>query len=182
MKIYSGSGDKGKTSLRGGKKVPKYHKRICAVGNVDELISYMGLIRSQNIDDEYKKVLIIIQEKLMICAAILASESEKSRGGLPELTEDDVKILERTIDKMEEKIPAMDSFILPGGNTIVSFCHIARVICRKAERNVVKLSVKVSVPGIILKYLNRLSDYLFVLSRRLSVDLNSNEILWKPEL
>lgn len=170
------------TTLRGGKKVPKYHKRICAVGNVDELISYMGLIRSQNINDEHKKVLVTIQEKLMVCAAILASESDKSRHGLPELTEDDVQMLENTIDKMEEKTEPLDSFILPGGNTVISFCHIARSICRKTERNIVKLATRASVPGIILRYLNRLSDYLFVLSRRLSADLNSEEILWKPEL
>lgn len=177
MKIYTRSGDKGKTSLRGGKKVPKYHIKIRAVGNVDELISYMGLIRSQDINEEYKKVLVSVQEKLMICAAFIASDSNKSTKDLPELTEDDVNMLEREIDKMEENLPAPDSFILPGGHTIVSFCHIARSVCRKAERKVVKLTAKVYVPEMIIKYLNRLSDYLFILARRLSVDLNVKEIL-----
>jgi cob(I)alamin adenosyltransferase len=180
MKIYTRSGDKGKTSLKGGKKVPKYHKRIRAVGNVDELISYMGLIRSQNINDEYKKILIMIQEKLMNCTALLVSDSSKSTNDLSELTEEDIKMLEREIDKMEKDLPPLDSFILPGGHTTISFCHIARSVCRKAERKVVKLAAKVDIPEIIIKYINRLSDYLYVLSRRLSVDLSVKEILWKP--
>lgn len=182
MKIYTKSGDKGMTSLRGGEKVPKYHKRINTLGNVDELISYMGLIRSQKINEADNNILIKIQENLMTCAAIIASGTGNRETDLPELKEDDVHKLEKIIDNMEKKLPPLNSFILPGGNTLVSFCHIARTICRRAERKATELSSESSVPEIIIKYLNRLSDFLFVLARRISADLSVEEIQWKLKL
>lgn len=182
MKIYSKSGDKGMTSLRGGKIVPKFHKRIDTLGNVDELISYMGLIRSRKINEAYEKTIIKIQEKLMICAALIASETGTGSSEMPEIKEDDVLMLEKLIDDMEKDLSALNSFILPGGNDLVSFCHIARTICRKAERKVAELSSELFVPEIITKYLNRLSDFLFVLARRLSADLNLDEIRWNSKL
>ncbi len=162
--------------------MPKYHKRIDVLGNVDELISYIGLIRSQDISADDKEILIMIQDRLMVCAAILATEIKKNIAGLPELKDNDILVLERAIDKTEDQLPELNSFILPGGHTLVSYCHIARAVCRKAERKVVRLSAGSYVPEAVIKYLNRLSDYLFVLARRLSASLNSEEILWKPEL
>jgi cob(I)alamin adenosyltransferase len=182
MKIYTRTGDKGTTSLKGGKRVPKYHKRIEANGNVDELISYMGLIRSQDIDESDKEMIVKIQDRLMTCAAILASETDNTGGKIPELKEEDIQMLEKEIDKMENKLPSLDTFILPGGNTAVSFCHIARTVCRRAERRIVELSSGSFVPEFLIKYFNRLSDYLFVLARKLSVDFKVNEIQWATKL
>jgi len=182
MKIYSRTGDKGITSLKSGKRVPKYHKRIEANGNVDELISYMGLIRSQEIDESDKKTIVKIQDRLMICAAIIATENYSTGKKIPGLKEEDIQMLEKEIDKMEKKLPPLDNFILPGGHTVVSFCHIARTICRRAERRIVELSSVSFIPEFIIKYFNRLSDYLFVLARKLSVDFKVNEIQWTTKL
>lgn len=182
MKIYSRTGDNGTTSLKGGKRVPKYHKRIEANGNVDELISYMGLIRSQDIAKSDKEMIVKIQDRLMICAAIIAAENGNNGKKTLEIKEEDTQMLEKEIDKMEKKLPALDNFILPGGNTVVSFCHIARTICRRAERRIVELSSESFVPESMIKYFNRLSDYFFVLARKLSVDFKVNEIQWTGKL
>ncbi len=182
MKIYTGTGDKGTTSLKGGKRVPKYHKRIEAVGNVDELISYMGLIRSQDISQDDKDTIVKIQDRLMTYAAILATVYDDTDKKIPELKEEDLHMLEKEIDKMEKKLPALKNFILPGGNNVVSFCHIARTVCRRAERRIVELSSGSFVPEFLIRYFNRLSDYLFVLGRKLSTDFNVNEIQWSTKL
>lgn len=180
MKIYTKTGDKGQTSLIGGTRVPKHHIRIEAYGTVDELNSWIGLLRDQQIKDEYKSLLVEVQDRLFTIGSILAADPEKSRMTLPELAEADVTVLEKAIDKMNEGLPEMRSFILPGGHTIISYCHIARCVCRRAERNTTHLSETIAVGELVIKYLNRLSDYLFVLARRLSHDLKANETHWKP--
>ena len=180
MKIYTKTGDKGTTSLIGGTKVLKSHARIEAYGTVDELNSYIGLIRDQEISETYKNQLLEIQDRLFTIGSHLASDPAKSTMKLPELIEEDVDFLEKAIDAMEEDLPEMKSFVLPGGHPTVSHCHIARCICRRAERITNHLHDEQPLSPIILKYLNRLSDYLFVLSRKLTLDLNAKEEPWKP--
>lgn len=182
MKIYTKTGDKGTTSLIGGKRVPKYNIRIEAYGTVDELISYIGLLRDQNIDTRLQTNLLEIQDKLMVAAAILATDCDDCQIKLPELKEKDITFLEKEIDAMEQELPPLRSFVFTGGHTTVSFCHIARTVCRRAERISIELSEKLHVPEEVLKYLNRLSDYLFVLARKLGKDLNIKEIPWQPQL
>jgi len=182
MKIYTKTGDKGETSLIGGTRVPKYHDRIEAYGTIDELISYIGLIRDQQIDDYYKKIMIQIQDRLMTCASIIATDCENCKVKIPELYNTDIESLEKEIDTMESKLKPLTSFILPGGHTTVSYCHIARNVCRRAERNSLKVKDQFKNSEKVIQYLNRLSDYLFVLSRKLSVDLGAQEIPWKPQI
>ena len=176
MKIYTKAGDKGQTSLIGGTRVPKHHIRIEAYGTVDELNSYIGLVRDQQIDLYSKELLIEIQDRLFTIGSSLASDPEKSKMKIPDLKEEDITLLEKEIDKMNETLPEMRSFVLPGGHTTVSFCHIARCVCRRAERNIIHLSETSFVAELVIKYLNRLSDYLFVLSRKIAHDLNASEI------
>ena len=180
FKIYTKRGDKGETSLLGGARVPKYHKKIEAYGTVDELTSFIGLIRDQNINQYYKDVLIKIQERLFIAGSHLAADKPENTANLPGISDEDILFLENEIDKMNKELPELKKFILPGGHSTISYCHIARAICRRAERLTIKLSKKYKIEKIIVKYLNRLSDYLFVLARKLSKDLNVEEALWKP--
>jgi cob(I)alamin adenosyltransferase len=182
FKIYTKTGDKGQTSLIGGTRVPKHHIRIETYGTVDELNSYIGLIRDQDIDKHVITVLIEVQDRLFTIGSSLASDPEKSKMKIPDLKEEDVTFLEQEMDKMDEHLPEMRSFVLPGGHTTVSFCHIARCVCRRAERLSIELSENNYVNELVIKYLNRLSDYLFVLSRKLTMDLNAQEIPWKPRL
>ena len=187
MKVYTKTGDKGTTALFGGTRVPKDHIRIESYGTVDELNSYIGLIRDQEIDSHYKKILIEIQDRLFTVGAILATPPEKEVKKNGELrlqklgiTESDIELLENEIDTMEEALPPMTHFVLPGGHTTVSYCHIARCVCRRAERLAVHLDHNEPVSEIVIMYLNRLSDYLFVLARKLSNDLNAEEVKWIP--
>lgn len=182
FKIYTKTGDKGQTSLIGGTRVPKHHIRIEAYGTVDELNSFIGLIRDQAIDTVSSDLLLIIQDRLFTMGSRLAADPGKNKMVLPEITEHDVEQLEQAIDTMEASLPEMKNFVLPGGHPIVSYCHIARCVCRRAERCVLKLSENEQVEELILKYLNRLSDYLFVLSRKLAKDNNAPEIPWKPKM
>ncbi|HAN20008.1 MAG: ATP:cob(I)alamin adenosyltransferase [Bacteroidetes bacterium GWC2_33_15] len=182
MKIYTKTGDKGETSLIGGTRVPKYHDRIEAYGTVDELISYIGLIRDQKIDSNTINTLIEIQDRLMTCASILATDCENCKVKIPELYDSDIEFIEKEIDKMEKDLPPLSSFILPGGHSTVSYCHIARNVCRRAERNSIKVQNQFKHSEKVIQYLNRLSDYLFVLSRKLSTDLFAREIPWKPRI
>lgn len=182
MKIYTKTGDKGQTSLIGGTRVPKHHIRIEAYGTVDELNSHIGLIRDQQIDQHHKDILAEIQDRLFTIGASLASDPEKSKMKIPDLREDDITLLEKEMDAMNDVLPEMRSFVLPGGHTTVSFCHIARCVCRRAERNTIHLSENEFVADLVIKYLNRLSDYLFVLSRKLTHELNATEIPWKPRM
>ena len=182
MKIYTKTGDKGMTALFGGKRVPKHDVRIEAYGTVDELNSYIGLIRDQKIDKTSFGILLEIQDRLFTLGSILATEPGNDKVKIPQLVEEDVFFLEKEIDKMNETLPEMKSFVLPGGHQTVSFCHITRCVCRRAERLVTQLSEKEQVDSISIIYLNRLSDYIFVLSRKFSQDLNVEEIPWKPRI
>ena len=187
MKIYTKTGDSGTTALFGGTRVPKDHIRIESYGTVDELNSYIGLIRDQEIALHYKNILIEIQDRLFTVGAILATPPEKEVKKNGELrlqklgiTNSDIELLENEIDTMEEALPPMTHFVLPGGHTTVSYCHIARCVCRRAERLAVHLDHNEPVSEIVIMYLNRLSDYLFVLARKLSNDLNAEEVKWIP--
>ncbi len=182
MKIYTKTGDKGQTSLIGGTRVPKHHIRIEAYGTVDELNSWVGLLRDTVNDDSVKTLLTEIQDRLFTIGSLLASDPEKSKMKLPELHDDDVTRLEKEIDAIDQVVPPMKSFVLPGGHPIVSHCHITRCICRRAERHTIHLSEGHPVADIIVQYLNRLSDYLFMLARKLSHDLGAEEIPWKPRM
>lgn len=182
MKIYTKTGDKGTTSLIGGTRVPKYHPRIEAYGTVDELISYIGLIRDQAIDQHTFDVLVTIQDRLMGCASILAADCENCKVKIPIIHDEYIAELEAEMDSMDQQLPPLTSFILPGGHTTVSYCHIARNVCRRGERNTIKLAEEVAIQENVIRYLNRLSDYLFVLARFLSLKLNAKEILWKPNI
>lgn len=188
MKIYTKTGDKGKTSLFGGTRVPKYHLRIEAYGTVDELNSYIGLIRDQKIDSYTFEILLKIQNELFTLGSMLATPPEKEilksgkeRLNISKITEESVVLLENEIDQMNESLPPMTHFILPGGHTTVSFCHITRCICRRAERIATLLNDESAINPQILVYLNRLSDYLFVLARKLTIDNQAQEIPWIPE-
>ncbi len=187
MKVYTKTGDTGTTALFGGTRVPKHHIRIESYGTVDELNSHIGLIRDQDISDLYKNVLIEVQDRLFTVGAILATPPEKEtlKNGQPRLqnlgiVESDIEFLEIEIDTMEEALPPMTHFVLPGGHTTVSYCHIARCVCRRAERLAVHLNDIEPTDERVIKYLNRLSDYLFVLARKLSHDLNADEVQWIP--
>ncbi|MFZ5552394.1 MAG: cob(I)yrinic acid a,c-diamide adenosyltransferase [Bacteroidota bacterium] len=182
MKIYTKKGDKGTTQLIGGTRIPKSSLRIDAYGTVDELNSWIGLIRDQKIKKQHITTLIEIQDRLFTLGAILASDPGKSKMKIPALEEKDITLLEKEIDKMDTELPPMKSFVLPGGHTIVSYCHVARCVCRRAERLTVDLSLNDTVDEIAIKYLNRLSDYLFVLSRKLTHELGAKEIPWKPRM
>jgi len=188
MKVYTKTGDKGTTALFGGTRVPKHHIRIDSYGTVDELNSYIGLIRDQKIDNHSKEILIQIQDKLFTLGAILATDPEKSilksgkeRLNIPKVEEEDIAVLETEIDTMEDNLPPMTHFVLPGGHTTVSYCHITRCVCRRAERLASALNEISPFDERALKYLNRLSDYLFVLARKLSHDLQADEIKWIPK-
>jgi cob(I)alamin adenosyltransferase len=182
--IYTKTGDKGTTSLIGGTKVPKSHLRIEAYGTVDELNAYIGLCRDLLTDNNSRSSLLEIQDRLFTIGSSLACDPIKETAmQIPDLKETDVAFLEKEIDAMEKNLAPMKSFILPGGHPTVSHLHIARCICRRAERCTVRLEQEnMQVAAIVIKYLNRLSDYLFVLSRYATMQLQSPEIIWKPRM
>lgn len=182
MKIYTKTGDKGYTSLIGGVRVPKNHLRIECYGTVDELNSYIGLIRDQEIEMSFKVTLKELQDRLFTIGSALASDPEKSRMKIPDLNWDDIEFLEKEMDIMNEDLPELKHFILPGGSTTVSFCHVARCICRRAERLAVQLSSESVVDEKVIIYLNRLSDYLFVLARKFCYNEGRDENIWIPRL
>lgn len=188
MKIYTKTGDAGETALFGGTRVKKYNARIESYGTLDELNSYIGLIKDQEIDKNTKETLLKIQNELFVIGAMLATPKEKEtlkngqeRLNIFTIDEDAIVFLESEIDKIDAVLPQMTHFILPGGHQTVSFCHVARCICRRAERLVVALNEDEIIDSIIIKYLNRLSDFLFVLARKLSKDLQVEEIKWIPQ-
>lgn len=183
FKIYTKTGDKGQTSLIGGTRVPKFHPRIEAYGTIDELNSYIGLIRDHEIGLHFREVLLEIQDRLFTAESLIALDPESDASiQLPALRESDVTLLEQEIDRMNEALPELKSFILPGGHPVVSYCHIARCVCRRAERLIIRLAQAQPVEELVIKYLNRLSDYLFVLARRLAKDLDAPETLWKARV
>ncbi len=188
MKIYTKTGDKGTTALFGGTRVSKHHIRIDSYGSIDELNAWLGLIRDQEIASHSKKILAVIQDKLFTIGAILATDPEKAllksgkeRLKISKINASDIELLEKEMDVMNELLPPMTHFILPGGHTTVSYCHIARTVCRRAERMTTQLFEKEPFEKNVLSYINRLSDYLFVLARKLSKDLRADEIKWIPE-
>jgi len=187
MKIYTKTGDEGMTSLFGGTRVPKHHIRIETYGTLDELNSYIGLLKDQNIEENDYKILAEVQDRLFTIGAFMATPPEKEvkkngemRLTIGEILPSDVVLLENEIDKMDAILPQMTHFILPGGHQTVSFCHIARCVCRRAERLSVQLNEYEAINPIFITYLNRLSDYLFVLARKLSMDNGVEEIKWIP--
>lgn len=189
LKIYTKTGDKGLTSLIGGTRLPKHHIRIEAYGTVDELNSHLGLLRDVIKNKDKATLLISIQDRLFTMGSHLASDPEKqitsgkaSKMQLPVLIEEDIIALEKAIDSINEIVPEMKSFVLPGGHIHVSYCHIARCVCRRAERAVLRLAENEKVDEIHYKYLNRLSDYLFMLSRWLTYEFKAEEIAWKPKM
>jgi cob(I)alamin adenosyltransferase len=182
MKIYTKTGDQGTTSLFGGKRVSKADQRIDTYGTVDELNSWIGVIRDQAVNSSRKEILLAIQDRLFTIGSMLATEPGNTRVKIPSLTEDDILLLENKIDSMETGLPPMRSFVLPGGHSSVSFGHVARTVCRRAERLVIGLHEAEPVDPLVIKYLNRLSDYLFVLTRQMTRDLRAEESPWKPRM
>lgn len=182
MKIYTKTGDQGITSLLGGKRIPKSELRIDAYGTVDELNSYIGLLRDQQVNSKRSKLLKEIQDRLFTLGAELATSPGKDKVKKPDLLPEDITLLEAEMDKMEELLAPLTAFILPGGHQSVSFCHIARTVCRRAERITVELSAVEVVSELVIQYLNRLSDFLFVLSRMMAKELEADEINWNPRI
>jgi cob(I)alamin adenosyltransferase len=182
MKIYTKKGDSGTTGLIGGTRVLKSSLRIESYGTIDELNSYIGVVRDQGIDIKYIEQLIEIQDRLFTIGSSLASDPEKSNMKIPDLKSEDISLLENWMDDMDAELPEMKFFVLPGGHQAVSFCHVARCVCRRSERLIVDLSQHEFVAELVTAYINRLSDYLFVLSRKIAQDLNVNEQPWKPRM
>lgn len=182
MKIYTKTGDEGTTSLFGGKRVSKADLRIDAYGTIDELNSWMGVLRDQKINEFRSELLAEIQDRLFTIGSILATEPENKKVKIPSLLEADVELLENQMDAMDNQLPAMRHFVLPGGHTSVSFGHVARTVCRRAERLVITLDQIEKVDSLVIKYLNRLSDFLFVLCRSMAHELKAPETPWKPRM
>ena len=179
MKIYTKGGDKGTTALFGGTRLPKHHIRIESYGSVDELNSFIGLVRDHVKEDQLRATLKSIQETLFTVGSHLAADPSKENLWLPEIKQEEVEMLEQGIDKMDEVLEPLKNFILPGGHPVVSHCHVVRCVCRRAERNVVALSEIEAIPPILIQYLNRLSDYFFVLARFLGKELGTAEVVWE---
>ena len=182
MKIYTKTGDKGQTSLIGGTRVPKYHLRIESYGTVDELNSYIGLISDQELTLHDKELLKQVQDRLFTIGSSLASDPDKSKMVIPDLYLADIELLEKEMDAINEVIPELRHFILPGGDQAISFCHVARCVCRRAERLVVHLATESAVDEKITIYLNRLSDYLFTLGRKIAHERKIAENQWIPRV
>jgi cob(I)alamin adenosyltransferase len=178
MKIYTLTGDDGTTSLSGGRRIPKHSIRVEAYGSIDELIAWFGLLRDHKENQKRGELLIYIQNQLMKCVAALAHDTENNNSKMLLPDADCILVIEKEIDRMEESLPPLKNFFLPGGNILVSYCHIARCVCRRAERAVLRLKEVEESPEIVNKFLNRLSDYLFVLSRNIGLELDIEEIKW----
>lgn len=183
MKIYTKTGDKGTTSLIGGEKVSKADLRIDAYGTVDELNSFIGLLRDQEVNQSEQRQAILqdVQDNLFVIGSILATVPGYTKFKLPEITEKHVSQLEEAMDRMNDELPELKHFILPGGNASVSVAHICRTVTRRAERAIIRLGDDKNVSPVIIKYVNRLSDYFFVLGRKMGVELNAEEIKWVPK-
>lgn len=182
MKIYTKTGDLGTTALFGGRRVSKADLRIDTYGTVDELNSYIGLVRDQPVNAVRKSVLEQVQDRLFTIGSILATEPGNTKVKIPSLHEADIQFLEKEIDDMDAALPPMRFFVLPGGHTAVSFCHVARTVCRRAERLTIALHEQEPVSPSVIQYLNRLSDYLFVLARKMSHELGAEETPWHPKM
>lgn len=183
MKIYTRTGDDGTTGLIGGSRVKKHNIRLESYGTIDELNSYIGVIRSMQTDQHADQILEVIQNKLFVIGANLATDESISlvKKQLP-CKKADIELLEKEMDRMNNDLPELRNFILPGGSQAASFCHVARTVCRRAERKIVELAENAEVDANLIKFVNRLSDYLFVLSRKINLDQKTPEILWSPEV
>ncbi len=179
FKIYTKTGDEGQTSLFGGRRLPKHHIRIDAYGTVDELNAHIGLLRDGIENQDQRALLKDIQDRLFTIGSNLASDPEKDLP-VPDIRDGDIETLEHAMDSMTENLPPLKNFILPGGHQLVSQAHVARCVCRRAERLVVALDAHEKVEPILIRYLNRLSDFLFTLARQLAKDLGVEEVVWKP--
>ena len=182
MKIYTKTGDKGTTSLFGGKRVSKSDLRIDTYGTVDELNSWIGVIRDQPVNAQRKSTLVEIQDRLFTMGSLLATEPGNTKVKIPHLKDSDITFLEKEIDQMETSLDPMKFFVLPGGHESVSFCHVARTVCRRAERLTIALHEHEPIAELVIQYLNRLSDFLFVLSRKMGAELKIDETPWKPRM
>jgi cob(I)alamin adenosyltransferase len=182
MKIYTKTGDEGTTSLFGGKRVSKADLRIDTYGTIDELNSWIGLLRDQTVNHSRQQVLVEIQDRLFTIGSILATEPGNTKVKIPSLAESDIEYLEKQIDSMELELEPMRFFVLPGGHQAVSFGHLARTVCRRSERLVIALNAQEPINSLVVKYLNRLSDYLFVLCRKMTAELKAPETPWKPRM
>ncbi len=182
MKIYTKTGDSGTTALIGGTRLSKAHIRIDAYGTVDELNACIGLLRDQPVNLERRDLLKEIQDRLFTVGSHLASEPDQTRKKLPDLHEADITLLEGEMDAMDATLPSLRAFVLPGGHQSVSFGHVARTVCRRAERAVVLLHEHEAVEEIVIRYLNRLSDYLFMLCRMMTQELGAEEVAWKARM
>jgi cob(I)alamin adenosyltransferase len=182
MKIYTKTGDQGSTSLFGGKRVLKSDLRIDTYGTVDELNSWIGVLRDQPINQNRGSVLVEIQDRLFTIGSILATEPGNTKVKIPALSESDITFLEKEMDAMDAVLPPMKFFVLPGGHQTISFGHVARTVCRRAERLVIALNQVDPINELVIKYLNRLSDYLFMLGRMMSHELKVTETPWKPRM
>ena len=176
--IYTKSGDTGETALFGGKRVPKSHLRVDAYGTVDELNSFIGLLHDSLEQEPIRQLLIQEQHRLFSIGAYLASDS-KNNPVNADLEANDLKILEDAMDLMDSQLPELKNFILPGGYPTVSLCHVCRTVCRRAERLIVALHLEDPVDAVVLQYMNRLSDYFFMLARYLGKEAGAPEIIWK---
>ncbi|HNP94577.1 MAG TPA: cob(I)yrinic acid a,c-diamide adenosyltransferase [Cyclobacteriaceae bacterium] len=182
MKIYTKTGDAGSTGLFGGRRVSKADLRIETYGTIDELNSYIGLLRDQEVNIHRTGFIINIQDRLFTIGSILATEPGNTKVKIPSLIQEDVTLLEKEIDAMDSQLEPMKSFVLPGGHPSVSYGHIARTVCRRAERLVIRLHELEKVDELVLQYLNRLSDYLFVLCRMMAKELGVTDVPWKPRM
>jgi len=182
MKIYTKTGDQGLTSLFGGKRVSKSDLRIDTYGTVDELNSWIGVLRDQSVNQSRQEILVEIQDRLFTIGSILATEPENTKVKIPALTESDITLLENKMDEMDAILPPMRFFVLPGGHASVSFGHVARTVCRRAERLVIALSLAEKVDPFVIQYMNRLSDYLFMLCRTMTFELRAEETPWRPRM
>ncbi len=180
MKVYTRTGDKGPTSLVGGARVKKNHQRIEAYGSVDETIAFIALLLDTLQNPIHKTFLLKAEANLMTIASILACNDSAILSQLPQISEKEVFEIEREIDELDSQLTPLTNFVLPGGAIPISTCHVARTVCRRAEREVIRLGEIEEVDSLIIKYINRLSDYLFVLSRKIHSELNVDEIIWKP--
>jgi cob(I)alamin adenosyltransferase len=182
MKIYTKTGDKGTTALFGGKRVSKADLRIDTYGTVDELNSWIGVMRDQQVNASRQEELVEIQDRLFTIGSMLATEPGNTKVKVPALIGTDITFLEKKIDEMEATLEPMKVFVLPGGHQSVSFGHVTRTVCRRAERLVIALDAQDPVNNLVIQYLNRLSDYLFVLCRKMTSELKAKETQWKPRM
>lgn len=180
--IYTKTGDKGETALIGGRRVPKYHSRIEAYGTVDELMAHTTLLRDMVKDPKIREELLTILNIQMATASVLAADFDGSPTGFPVVGEEQVRFLEEKIDEMDASLEPLHSFVIPGGHPAISQAHVARTVCRRTERCILKLGQEVNIQEDVVQFYNRLSDYFFVLSRKLASLLGVQQQVWNPGL